>query len=134
QQAAQARARQESHERTIWWERVHLDGFWPMTQTGSNAYGVAGLHATLNLTKRIQVFAAPGAILMRMPSMDGGRAWNAATDWGFSYSLFDFQFPGVDRPSTLHLNVARVWMLGGNGVPMPGELYLAGFSVTFKKR
>lgn len=134
QQAARARAKQEAPEKTIWWEHVHVDALWPMTQSGSNAYGVAGMHTTLHVTKRLQVFVAPGAILMRLPAVNGGRAWSAATDWGFSWSLFDFRMPGLERASTVHLNFARVWVLGGSAVVMPGELYLAGFSVTFKRR
>jgi hypothetical protein len=134
QRAAQARAQQEAQERSVWWEHVHLDALWPMTQSGSSAYGVAGMHTTLYVTKRLQVFVAPGAILMRLPAVSGGRTWSAATDWGFSWSLFDFRMPGTDRPSTVHLNMARVWVLGGSAAVMPGELYLAGFSITFKRR
>ena len=134
QQVAQARADHESPRTSVWWEHIHLDAFWPMTQVGSNAFGVAGVHTTLPLTKRMQVFLTPGAILMRLPAISGGGTWSAATDWGFSYRLFDFRMPAVGRPSTLHFNMARVWVLGGGGVPMPGELYLAGFSVTFKSR
>jgi len=134
QQAAQTQTKQEAVEHTKWWEHVHVDAFWPMTQSGSDAFGVAGMHTTLYVTTRLQVFLAPGAILMRLPAVSGGRTWSAATDWGFSYSLFNFRMPGMDRPSTVHLNVARVWVLGANTVTMPGELYLAGFSITFKQR
>ena len=134
QQASQTQTTQEKVEKTVWWEHVHVDALWPMTQSGTSAFGVAGMHTTLYVTKRLQVFLAPGAILMRLPAVSGGRTWSAATDWGFSYSLFDFRMPGMDRPSTVHLNMARVWVLGGNGVTMPGELYLAGFSITFKQR
>lgn len=134
EQAAQARVKQEKVEKTVWWERVHIDALWPMTQSGSNAFGVAGMHTTLHVTKRMQVFLTPGLILMRVPAVDGGRTWSAATDWGFSYSLFDFRMPGIERPSTLHFNMARVWVLGANGLTMPGEMYLAGFSITFKRR
>jgi hypothetical protein len=134
QQAAQAQAAQEKVEKTVWWEHVHIDGMWPMTQTGSSAIGIAGMHTTMFVTKRLQVFLTPGVILMRLPAVDGSRTWSAATDWGFSYRLFDFRFPGFDRPSTAHVNFARVWVLNGNGVTMPGEVYLAGFSFTFKRR
>jgi hypothetical protein len=134
QQSAQARAKQEAPQKTVWWEHVHVDALWPMTQTGSSAFGVAGMHTTMNVTKRLQIFVAPGAILMRLPDVNGGRTWSAATDWGFSWNLFDFRMPGLDRASTVHVNFARVWVLGNSGVTMPGELYLAGFSITFKRR
>jgi hypothetical protein len=134
QQAAQAQAKQETVEKAVWWEHVHVDALWPMTQTGSSAFGVAGMHTTLNVTKRLQVFLTPGVILMRLPDVNGGRTWSAATDWGFSCSLFDFRMPGLERASTVHVNFARVWVLGAGAVAMPGEVYLAGFSVTFKRR
>jgi hypothetical protein len=134
QQVAQARSAHEAPRNTAWWEHVHVDGLWPMTQTGSNAIGVAGMHTTASLTKRLEVFLAPGAILMRVPSVTGGMAWSAATDWGFSYRLVNFRMPAMSRSSTLHFNMVRVWMLGRNALQTPGEMYLAGFSVTFTRR
>lgn len=134
QQVAQTRAKSEAPRKTIWWEHIHLDALWPVTQVGSSAFGVCGVHATLNLTTRAQIFIAPGAILMRLPSLEGGQTWTPAADWGFSYKLFDLRLPAMQRASTLHLNIARVWILGMNRIPIAGELYLAGFSLTFKSR
>jgi hypothetical protein len=135
QQVTQARSSQEAPQHTLWWERVHLDALWPMTQSGSSAFGLAGTHATFSVTKRFQVFMAPGVILMRLPMLVGGdQTWSFATDWGFSYRLADFTLPAMRRPSTLHFNIARVWVLGAGGQSMPGELYLAGLSLTFKQR
>lgn len=134
QQTTQARSALEAPQKTAWWEHVHVDGLWPMTQTGSQAFGLAGMHTTFNVTTRLGVFLAPGAILMRVPAITGGMTWSAATDWGFSYRLFDFRLPATGRTSTLHFNMVRVWMLGGNALQTPGEMYLAGFSVTFKRR
>jgi hypothetical protein len=34
----------------------------------------------------------------------------------------------------VHLNIARVWVLGPKTLHSAGELYLAGFSLTFKQR
>jgi len=133
QQVAQARTSHEAPIHTLWWERVHMDALWPMTQSGSSAIGVAGTHATFHVTKRFQIFMAPGLILVRLPVL-GRQTWSAATDWGFSYRLFDFRLPGVARPSTAHFNIARVWVFSAGGQPVPGELYLAGLSLTFKQR
>ena len=133
-QIAQTRARQEAPRKTIWWEHIHVDALWPMTQTGSSAYGVAGVHTTLQLSRRMQIFLAPGAMMMRLPTADGTMRWSPATHWGFSYRLLDFVLPGAHRPSSLHLNMARVWLIGGNRMPTAGEMYLAGFSLTFKNR
>jgi hypothetical protein len=133
-QVAQARTNSEAPRKTLWWERVHVDGLWPMTRTGTSAFGVVGMHTTLHLTDRFQIFLAPGVILMRLPSIGAAPTWSAATDWGFSYSLFDLRLPGVGRPSTLHLNIARVWLLGSEKLPVSSDLYLAGLSLTFKQR
>jgi len=134
EQIAQTRAANEAPVNTKWWERVHVDALWPMTRAGSSAFGVAGVHTTLHVTKRFQVFLAPGFILMRTPALDGSRTWSAAADWGFSYGLFDVRLPFAARPATVHLNMARVWVLGGEAVAMRGEMYLAGFSLSFKQR
>jgi hypothetical protein len=133
QQIGKVRADKEATHKTLWWEHVHIDALWPMTQAGSSAYGVAGVHTTLQITRRFQIFLAPGAIMMRLPSVDGGQRWSPATHWGFSYQLLDFRFPRTHRPSTLHLNLARVWIMGQNRLPAAGEMYLAGFSITFKR-
>ena len=134
QQTAQARSQLESPTHTAWWEHVHVDALWPMTQTGSSAFGLAGMHTTMNVTGRFQVFVAPGVLVMRVPSLTGEMTWSAATDWGFSYRLFDFVMPGTRRPSAVHFNMVRVWVLGGTVMRLPGEMYLAGFSLTFKQR
>jgi hypothetical protein len=133
-QQAQRRQQLEAPAKTKWFERLHVDALWPMTQAGSSAIGIAGAHATVQVTKRLQVFLTPGVMMMRVPALTGGMTWTAATDWGLSYRLFDFRLPGARRASTLHVNMVRVWMLGGNGLENPGEMYLAGFSMSFKRR
>ena len=136
QQTAQSRRSHEAQERTQWWERVHVDAYWPMTRSGTSAFGIVGMHATMHLTKRLQVFMAPGIILMRVPTLDGTHTWSAATDWGFSYRLFDFRMPVFQRGTTAHLNMAKVWMLGNNAnlASLGGDMYVAGFSLTFQKK
>jgi len=135
QQAAATRARKENQPNTIWWQHVHLDALWPMTQGTSGIYGVLGLHTTIDLTGRIELFLAPGAFLMRVPGPGGTGQWKPATDWGFSYRLADFTMPRTRRPATLHVNLAKVWLFGRaeNAPPVQSDMYLAGFSVTFKK-
>jgi len=99
QQIASARKQKEDDQKTIWWQHVHLDALWPMTQGTSGVYGVLGLHATVDLTGRVQLFLAPGAILMRVPGPSGNGEWRPATDWGFSYRLADFTMPRIGRPA-----------------------------------
>jgi hypothetical protein len=132
QQIAQVRTAREQPEKTLWWQHIHLDALWPVTRAGSSAFGVAGVHATMKVTDRMSVFLAPGAMLMRLPGLNGESEWTTATDWGFSYRMFDFRLPGWHRPVSAHMNIARVWLLGGSSIHMPGEIYLAGLSLTFK--
>jgi hypothetical protein len=134
QQRAQSQRTREAPKKTLWWERIHVDALWPMTQSGSSALGIAGMHTTMHVTNRFQVFLTPGVIMMRVPSLQGGMTWSPATDWGFSYRLFDFRMPALGRPSSVHFNIVRVWVLGQHAIQSTGEMYLAGFSVTFKKR
>jgi len=99
-----------------------------------SAFGVAGMHTTLKVSGRFQVFLTPGVILMRLPTLNGDSKLSAATDWGFSFSLFDVRLPPLRRVSTVHFNMARVWMAGSDAMQMPGDLYIAGLSMTFKQR
>jgi hypothetical protein len=133
QQTTKARVQKESPTHTQWWEHVHVDGLWVMTQWGSPVYGVVGMHATLEIAGRLQVFVAPGVMLMNLPSIDGTREWKPATDWGFAYRLFDFRFPGSKRQGSLHLNVAKAWVFAGPSNLLNTSIDLAGFSITPKK-
>src|SRR4029077_7766695 len=65
-QLASARTQKEAPRNTVWWEHVHLDALWPMAQTGSSVFGVLGVHATVDVAGRFQVFVAPGAILLNV--------------------------------------------------------------------
>ena len=104
-----------------------------MTQWGSPVYGVVGMHATMDIAGRFQMFVAPGVILMNLPSVDGTREWQPATDWGFAYRLFDFKFPGSKRRGSLHVNIAKAWVLTGPSNMFKSTVDLAGFSITPKK-
>ena len=127
------REQREAPTKTAWWQHVHVDALWPMTQWRASVYGVVGMHATMEVSGRFQVFIAPGIILLNMPAPGGDREWKPATDWGFAFRLFDFTFPVGNRPASLHLNIARAWVFANaGGVPFDSSINLAGFSVTFK--
>ena len=70
----------ENDQKTVWWQHIHLDALWPMTQGTSGVYGILGLHTTIDLTGRVELFVAPGAILMRVPGPSGNGEWKPATD------------------------------------------------------
>ena len=131
-QMAAARTQHETVNKTVWWEHVHIDALWPMTQVRSSVFGVLGTHATVDVAGRLQVFVAPGAILLNLPN-GRDREWRPATDWGIAYRCFDFTLPGSDRRASLHINLAKAWILAGPSNVFPSSINLAGFSVTLKK-
>jgi len=131
--AATAVTQKEAPTKSLWWEHIHFDGLWPMPQWGSGVFGVLGMHATVDIAGRLQVFVAPGAIILNLPNGPNSREWKPATDWGIAYRVADFNFPGTDRRASLHLNLAKAWILADPIGAFPGTVDLAGFSLTFKR-
>jgi hypothetical protein len=130
-----ARTQSEAPTKTVWWEHVHLDAFWPMMSSESSVFGVVGAHVTVEIHGRFQVFVTPGVMLLNVPTERGTRAWKPATDWGVAYRLFDFRMPFNDRPASVHVNFVRAWMMNDvERFSFKSHVDLAGFSVTFKKK
>ena len=125
------RSQNEASTKMTWWKHVHIDSLW-LTPGTALTYGVVGVHVTFNLVGRWQMFAAPGAILLNVPTPHGTRAWRPATDVGLSYRLIDLTLPGSRRQGTLHLNVAKAWLMGGSDSFINSSVDLAGLSFTFK--
>jgi hypothetical protein len=124
---------EEKPTKTQWWEHVHFDALWMMPQLHTSVFGVVGMHATMEVAGRFQVFVAPGAIVLNLPTPRGTREWKPATDWGIAYRVADFTFPGTGRRASLHLNLAKAWVFGGPANSIRTGLDLAGFSLSFKK-
>jgi hypothetical protein len=131
--AADARTQHEAPTTTMWWEHIHVDGLWPILQARGTSYGLFGTHVTADVTGRFQIFVTPGFIMLSLPG-SAGREWTPATDWGFAYRLGRFRFPGADRKATLHVNVARAWLLAGGGALFKSAVDLVGLSLTFSPR
>ena len=127
---ATARTQQEKPTKTLWWEHIHVDALWPIAQSRGTAFGLFGTHLTIDLTGRLEVFGAPGFIMLTMPTPEG-RDWTPATDWGIAFRLGTFTLPGSTGKATLHLNVARAWVLSGAGSVFSRYVDLIGFSLTF---
>jgi hypothetical protein len=126
-------AQLEEASKTIWWEHVHMDVLWPAMQWQASVYGVVGVHSTATVRGRLQVFLAPGVMLLNVPASNGTRAWKLAASYGMGYRLLDFTFPG-SRPASLHLNLAKAWLLPDVGsVNIGRSVDFVGFSITFKK-
>jgi len=124
----------EEPPKTTWWENVHVDLMWPALQGQASIYGVLGTHLTTEVGGRLQVFTAPGAMLLNVPTRTGGRVWKFAANYGIGYRLMDFTFPG-GRPAELHLNLAKMWMMSDAAELVTGRtIDVIGFSVTFKRQ
>jgi hypothetical protein len=128
------RKRLEAQAKSNWWRHVHYDGFWPMTQSSSGgAIGVFGVHATMDVVGGFQVFVTPGAMLMRLPTPNGGQEWRPAPVWGVSYRLLNFRLPGTQKAASLHANLVRAWVsMNVGNVRGNTTVNLAGFSISLK--
>jgi hypothetical protein len=124
-----ARAEQEAPSRSVWWQHLHIDGAWSTTQSNAMTFALVGAHYTIDVEGRLQIFAAPGMLVVSVPSLSGSRELWPATDWGASYRLFN-----VGR-STVHFNLVHAWILGsGASSLLNPNITLAGFSFTFRPR
>jgi hypothetical protein len=124
----------EDTSKTIWWEHLHLDVLWPAMQFQGGAQGVIGMHMAINVHGRFEIFAAPGAMMLNLPTTNGSRVWRLATNYGFGYRLFDFKFPGVDKIAVAHLNLAKGWVVTDYADLATGRsMDFIGFSITYKK-
>ncbi len=130
EQILDERTRREAPMKTRWWSHIHFDALWLTTQIPAT-YGVIGIHATHRIAGRLQIFLAPGAMLLNVPTPNG-REWRPATDLGISYQLFDFKFPGSQADATMHVNIAKAWVVGNQGSFIDSSVELAGLSVSFK--
>jgi hypothetical protein len=130
---ADATERREEASKTRFWEHIHVDLFWPALQWQAGIYGVAGMHAATSIRGRWQVFVAPGAMLLNLPTRNGHRAWKVAANYGIGYRLIDFTFPG-GRPAVLHVNLAKTWILSSTADLAVGRTVdVIGLSVTFRR-
>ena len=129
----ESRAQKEAPTKSIWWQRVHADLLWPMTQWGASVYGIVGTHVAVEVAGRLEVFVAPGAMLMNVRGERGGRDWKVATDWGIAYRLADFRVPGTRRHAQIHVNLVTAWVFADPKSLVSNRINLAGFSFTFKQ-
>ena len=115
------------------WEHLHVDLLWPDLQWGSSIYGVVGVHHATTVKGRLQVFTAPGALLLNLPSYNGTRTWKVAVNYGIGYRLFDFSLFGR-RPAELHFNMAKTWIMSDTtDVAVGRSIDVVGFSISFKR-
>ncbi|MGE5243396.1 MAG: hypothetical protein ACM3SQ_04125 [Betaproteobacteria bacterium] len=123
--------RDKPRPHTVIWELVNFDVMYSATSVGSPVRAPVGVHLGFPIGNRVRLFAAPGAILL---CVEGFSNCRAAYDYGLGIRLFDFRMPGFDQPASLHLNLAKAWFLGAQGVSPQSGLDIAGFSIAFKRR
>jgi hypothetical protein len=109
---ATARAQKDDLTRTRFLEHIHFASLWTSVQGvgGSQAYGLAGVHATIDVKGRWQVYALPGLLAVSVVSPWGQRMVSIGYDWGMAIRLGGLRLPLADVPLNAHLNVAHVWM------------------------
>ena len=130
-QIATARAQKDIPTRTVLLEHIHFAGLWTdlQAQRDSSAYGLAGVHATIDVYGRWQIYAFPGVVAVTVPTREGERITAIGYDWGMAFRLFDVRVPFFNVPAKAHLNVVKVW------VPEVGQrIDMVGLSLTLKKR
>ena len=112
-------------------EHIHFASLWTNLRAhrGPGVYGLAGMHATIDIHGRWQIYAFPGVVAVSMPNWQGERITTIGYDWGMAIRLFDLRVPYVDIPAKAHLNLVKVW------VPEVGQkIDMVGLSLTLKKR
>ena len=109
---ATARAQKDDTRRSRFLEHLHFASLWTNLQTasGGRAYGLAGVHATIDVHGRWQIYALPGIMVVSLPSLDGQRNVTVGYDWGFAVRLFNSRVPYLGIPVKVHLNLVQVWM------------------------
>jgi hypothetical protein len=125
-----ARAQVDNTTKKRFFERIHFAGLWTDIQpTGTSAYGLAGIHATIDLRGRWQIYPFPGVMAVSVPNVQGKRIVTIGYDWGFAVRLFDMRVPVFDLPARAHLNLTEVW------VPEAGQkIEMIGLSFSLKKQ
>lgn len=125
--------KQEEGPKTTWLKYVHFDLLWPAMQWQSSTYGVIGMHLATPVGGRLQIFTAPGAILLNLPTRRGGRVWKVAANYGIGYKVLNFTLPG-SHPASLHVNLAKTWLLSDTIDLISGRSTdFVGFSITFDR-
>jgi hypothetical protein len=115
-------------------QRVHVTGLWLRARYPAQpAYGIVGMQIGVFEAGRFTLPAA-GVMVVMIPLADGSHEWRPATTLGFGYRICDFVPPMMKKQVSLHFNVARTTLHGGQEVvPVASNLSLFGMSVSAKR-
>lgn len=123
---ATARAQKDDTRRSRFLEHIHFASLWTNLQATAEgrAYGLAGVHATIDVYGRWQVYALPGIMAVSLPNLRGQRTVTIGYDWGFAVRLFNSRIPYVG-PVKVHLNLVHAWL-----PEVTQKIDMIGFSFT----
>ncbi|MEJ0021617.1 MAG: hypothetical protein WDN47_03465 [Candidatus Doudnabacteria bacterium] len=117
--------------KTVLYEHLHVAGLGTnmQAQPSPRAYGLAGLHMTIDIHGRWQMYAFPGVLAVRVPNWDGKQIITIGYDWGFAIRLFDFEIPYFKIPGRAHVNIIKVWM-----PEIQTQVDMIGLSITPRRK
>jgi hypothetical protein len=123
--------------KTSFFQRVHLTGLWMQARyPATPVYGIVGMQVGVIEAGRFTL-PAIGAMVVMIPDGEGGHEWKPATTIGFGYRICNFVVPGLNKQASLHFNIARTNVHGGQEQQFsPGmfNVNLFGLSVSAKRR
>jgi hypothetical protein len=123
--------------KSSFFQRLHLTGLWLRAQyPATPVYGIVGMQIGVIEVRRFTL-PAVGVMVMMVPDGEGGHDWKPATTLGFGYRIVDVVLPVINKPASLHFNIARTSIHGVRDERIfQGSLNLNffGLSVSGRKR
>jgi hypothetical protein len=131
---AQEQRRKELQEkekptRTSFLRKLHLDGLWIPTSTGTGQYGLIGTHIDVASAGRLHFYGPPGMMLV-LEKTDGGWRVKPAMTWGVSVFIGEVRLPGQKENAQLFFNLTKSWSAGS----FQAGRDMAGLSLTWKNK
>ena len=121
-------AEREKPTHSSFLRKLHLDGLWIPTSTGTGQYGLIGTHIDVASAGRLHFFGPPGMMLV-LENTDGGWKVKPVLTWGVSVFIGDVRLPGQKSQAQLFFNLTKSWSAGNFQVGRD----MAGLSLTWKK-
>jgi hypothetical protein len=117
-------------------QRVHVTGLWPQARfPAPPTYGIIGMQFGVFEAGRITL-PAVGVMMVMTSDATGAHTFQVATTLGLGFRLLDFVPPFMQKRVSLHFNVARTSVHGGQGARslVSPNLNLVGLSVSSRRR
>lgn len=120
--------------KSSFFQRVHVTGLWTRAQyPATPIYGIVGMQVAVFEVGRLTL-PAVGVMVVMFPDGEGRHYWKSATTVGFGYRISDFVLPWINRPASLHINVARTNVQGVDENVLTGANFnFIGLSISGRK-